>query len=355
MKRKSIFALILAVALTVSCGFTAYADADADDYDDYSYCGWDEEADVYYDKDGNLITGFYYGYIKYGMDGLDHGEDNYEGLNERCTYMYKFNSDGTIDCLYTGYTSSTKGKRYYHNGRRVLGWYKTKEGWRHFDGNGYMSTGKTNICGTNYYFDENGVWTGKYGKSGKVPDDFNICFKYNTELGVEGFDSGTSEVFYANGLWQVLEDGYIVGNKSENIKISQRDKQILYCMFLESGFPEADLSRPLNDKYLHEFMDKHNKDENGYIKKFEDAGHFMSYDEDDEVCEITVTANGKKYSIKYGNSHIGQLASKDKTAGAVIFLGDSLSYYSAVLRGKYPQQFEKKSLDYNEKYEVLKF
>lgn len=350
MKRKSIFALILAAALTVGCGFTAYADADDFDIDEV------EHYEYYYDKNGELITGLYYGYIEYKFNiGLDHGEDNFEGLNDRRTFMRKFNSDGTLDCFYTGYISDKNGKRYYHDGRLVLGWYKTKEGWRHFDGDGYMSTGKTKICDTNYYFDENGLWTGKYEKSGKVPDDFNICFKYNTDFGIEGFDSNTLEVLYGTAMWEELKDGYLVGNSSEKIKISQRDKQILYCMFLESGFPEADLSRPLNDEYLHEFMDKYNKDENGYIKKFDDVGHFLTYNEDKKVCEITVTANGKKYSIKYGSSLIGQLASKDETAGAVIFLGDSLSYYNAMLRGKYPQQFSKKPLDYDEKYDVLKF
>ncbi|MCM1330198.1 MAG: hypothetical protein NC253_12260 [Ruminococcus sp.] len=345
MKRK-FFAVILAAVLSAVCGFTAYAD----EYSDYS-CGWEENEPVYYDKNGEPITGLYYGYINgYINSGDWDEEDIFEGLKDRQTYMYNFNSDGTVNCLYTGFTSNSKGKRYYCDGRRVLGWYKTKEGWRHFGGEGYMSTGKTEICGTNYYFDENGVWTGKFGKNGKAPDDFNLRFRYNTELGIEGFDSGSSEVFYGSKLWEVLEDGYLVGNQSEKIRVSQRDRQILYCMFLESGFSETDLSRPLNGEYLYEFMDKHNKDENGYIKDFESAFY-----EDGEVCEITVTANGKTYSVKYGGSFIGQLSGKDETAGAVVFFGDSLSYYNGVLRGAYPQQFNKKPLDYTAEYDELKF
>ena len=290
--------------MIMSCGSTAYA----------------EEVEHYFNDDGSPMTGMHY--INHSMLILD--------------------SDGAAAGTYSGYTNNSKGTRYYDRGRRICGWYKTEDGWKYFDDKGYMSIGKTKICGVNYYFDDNGVWTGKYGKNGKAPDDFNVYFKYDSFVGYDGFDSSSLELFYPQCYTTNYEGEWLVGNISRDIKISQRDKQVLYCMFLESGLADADLSRDLDDKYLHEFMDKYNRDENGYIEKFNDMDHMHEdgrSQEETAISEITVTADGRTYSVRYCYHLIRQLAERDETSGAVIFFNDRLSYYNAALKKKFPQTY----------------
>ena len=319
MKMKKFLSLILAAFMVIGCGITTYAD---DDYDDDHA----EHYEYYYDRNGKPITGLYYGYINKISKGMDYGNNNYEGYNDRMSRMRKFFTDGQFDCFYTGYIKDKTGKRYYDNGWRVTGWYNTEDGWRHFDADGYMSVGKTKICGVNYYFDENGVWTGKFGKNGKVPDDFSVSIK-EIDFGSGGFDSGSLKIYFQE-CWYYDDGGkQFNGNTSQDIKISKRDKQVLYSMFQESGLADVKVPEKLNKEYLQNFMDKNNKDG----KYYRTEGNYR--------YALTVTADGKTYSVEYAACLIGQIASKDKTAGAVISLSDSLKSYHAVLKEKFPQEF----------------
>lgn len=308
--------------MTLSCGATAYADHDPDD--DHGCIDDAEHYEYFYDRDGKPLTGLYYGYISLNLNGIDYGDNNYEGYNDRMTRMHKFFSDGQFDCFCTGYIQDKNGKKYYDNGRRVTGWYKTKEGWRHFDADGCMSVGKTKICGVNYYFGEDGLWTGKFGKKGKVPDDFSVRIE-ETNLG--GFDSGKLKILYPEAFTFDDNGEMLSGSASQDIKISAKDKQVLYSMFCESGIADITLPEKMGKEYLQDFMDKNNRDGKYY---FADGG---------DRYKLTVTADGRTYSVEYSDYLIGQTASKDRTAGAVISLSDSLKYYHSVLKNKFPQEF----------------
>lgn len=341
---------ILAAALGVML-LAGGANVFADDYDYRFDC---EVYEYYYDRDGSPLTGLYYGYAENKYNGTDFGDDNFKGMNERLSGMHCFSDEGLFLGYYSGYTKDSVGKRYYSSGKRIIGWYKTEDGWRHFDRDGYMSVGKTKIGGSNYYFDENGLWTYRLDKSGLAPEDFAVRFEPAAiDLpGIDGgFDSGIENAapqkFFSECLvpLKLVDNGnWISGDKSREITISNRDRQVLYCMFLESGLGEADLSRALDDDYLHEYMDKHNKDENGYKKNFRDADHsgFGVYDDKEARSKITVTANGKTYSARYNGELMGQLAGYDGTATAVIYLSDSLEHYDSFLSREFPQTFDGK-------------
>ncbi|MDE6591788.1 MAG: hypothetical protein K2K57_01835 [Oscillospiraceae bacterium] len=351
MKISKILAAALGVMVLVG-GTTVFADGDNNNHavpkNNYEY---------YYQKYGIELSGLYYGYVHLSDVGhiLDLGDNNFEGMEERQTSMHCFDNEGNFCGYYSGFTENSVGKRYYKFGKRVFGWYKTEGGWRHFDEDGYMSVGKTMICGSNYYFDENGLWTCRLDKSGLAPEDFAVRFEYDNAIDIPGIDSGfdsgiqnaAPQKFFSESLLPMIfdDDGNtIYGDTSREITISKADRQVLYCMFLESGFGEADLSRALDYDYLHEYMDKHNGDENGYIKKFKDVEHneYDSNSDGDAGSKITVTVNGKTYSVCYSEDLMGQLAGYDNTATAVIFLSDSLDYYDSFLEQKFPQTFGSK-------------
>lgn len=316
------------------------------------------ESGVFCDEKGNPLTGIHYGYEISSESNLINSSDKiFEGSIIRDSLMWIFDDKGYLQRPYTGFTDSEKGRRYYSFGERVIGWYKMPEGWRHFDSNGYMSVGKTEIAGCNYYFDESGLWTNKLNKSGLAPEDFSIYFKLDTDRSFVGNETGfycgvndsSSEKFYWANVFVLNDDGEeVYGESSRKISFSSADRQVLYSMFLESGFWEADLlwtlgdeTRTLGDEYLHEYMDKHNRDENGYIKRFTDVyQHDVECGDGETASHITVTAGGKTYSVIYGEHLIGQLAYNDGTSRAVILLSDSLRFYDRYLETEYPQRFD---------------
>ncbi len=71
---------------------------------------------------------------------------------------YSFSADGVCKGRYTGWTKSSKGKRYYKNGELVKNkWLKTKSGKRYYaDEKGYVLTGEAYIKGEYCLFDEKG-------------------------------------------------------------------------------------------------------------------------------------------------------------------------------------------------------
>ena len=72
---------------------------------------------------------------------------------------YKFGKDGVCQGKYTGYTMSSKGKRYWKNGELVKNkWIRVKGVRKYYAGSdGYFVTGTRKINGKEYSFDENGA------------------------------------------------------------------------------------------------------------------------------------------------------------------------------------------------------
>lgn len=84
---------------------------------------------------------------------------------------YKFDKNGVYKGKYTGWTKSSKGRRYYKDGKLIKSkWIKNKYGERYYvDKNGYSVTGRAVINGELCYFDKNGLWDGlKHARTGEI-------------------------------------------------------------------------------------------------------------------------------------------------------------------------------------------
>ncbi len=173
-------------------------------------------AQCYVDEKGNPVTGK-------SLIYFDNSNENEVGSDMRMIKVDK--KTGELESWYTGFTKSSKGRCYYNFGTRVYGWYKVGNYWYHFDENGYADTGRTKICGAYYTFDKNGKWTGKVSKNGVAPKDFSL--EVSDIHGMSSFDT-EGNIYYGSD-WD--------GKKyTADVKFSARDKQVIYCMFLESGF-----------------------------------------------------------------------------------------------------------------------
>lgn len=330
MTERFLIYVFAVIAAMIMCSVSVSAE---EEYDDYFYDDVEHYVTVW-DREGNLIKGLYYGYIE--IDDLGYhensfGDDKYDGYKMRYRRMIMCDSDGTYMGMYTGFTRNAKGIRYYSNGTRFIGWMKFKDGWRHFDKDGYMSIGKAYISGVPYYFNDNGTWTGKLGKSGKAPESFQISCTHDLEIEgyAIGYDPEKVEIYYTENF-QINSDGQIAwGETVRNITLSAVDRQVLYSVFKESNAENADLTKPFDYDYLTNFMDKNNRNKDGYIKTFN------NYDE--IVWNINVSVDGEKYSIKVYPNLIGQLAYEDENSAAVIFLYDNLIEYYYSLKKTYPQ------------------
>lgn len=220
--------------------------------------------------------------------------------------------DGKANFVY-GFTKNSKGKRYYTRGERAYGWKKIDGYWYHFDTKtGYAATGRTKICGAVYEFDENGKWTNRVAKSGFAPKDFSVNFSTNAS---SGFDIAEKKLYY----------GWAVDGVAEaDIKISARDKQILWCMFLESGF-----ERDGKEIFDLEYMDH-------FCKIIPDDCETEFYETEPEtVYTVTVTAGGKTAKIEY-NTDTEQIALLDEKAYRASLLCGGYRSYFRELEEKYP-------------------
>ncbi len=171
---------------------------------------WGTSGKDFYDPDGERVYGLYE--IKY---------DN--NVNR----MYKFTeNEGTA---FTGWAKSVKnGSRYYYkSGSMVKGWAKINRQWYHFAMDGVMSSGTDYIAGQKYIFENNGIWTGKYGSSAKRPDDFE--FSYESFIVQERPDG----IYSKQGI--VKKDLIENGAGEAGLKIPQRDMQVIYSAVLEFG------------------------------------------------------------------------------------------------------------------------
>ena len=176
----------------------------------------------YLDKNGEIVTGCSLLYI----------DRSYE--DDLCADMRMRSVDkvtGKITGYYTGFTKNSKGKRYYISGERIYGWYKIGNYWYHFDENGYADTGRTKICGAYYTFDKSGKWTGRVSKNGVAPEDFTFSFiTWGSAFDTDGY------IYYGDGAENEEDD---FKRYETQVKFSGRDRQIFYCMLLESGFGDG--------------------------------------------------------------------------------------------------------------------
>lgn len=244
------------------------------------------------------------------INGLIYADFSYPDELSCDLKMAKFN-DGTVSKYYTGFTKDKNGKRYYDKGKRIYGWYKIEGNWYHFDMyNGYMSTGKTKICGTTYSFDNSGKWNGKLTKSGLVPDNFGVSFINNNN---QGFNTNEKKIYYGN-----TENG-IAGN---SVKISKRDLQVLYCMYLESGF-KPDTKNVFDEQYMIDFLEE-NYGEYGYYITISS----IFYD-------INIHIGGNNSEIIF-NLDDAQIYMYDINVYNAKYLYEGYSHFFTELKNKYP-------------------
>lgn len=268
-----------------------------------------EQPDGYFygDKDMNRLDGLVY---------ADFSSSYVIGSDLRLT---KF-KDGQRESVYTGFTKSSHGKRYYISGERVYGWHKIKNNWYHFDTyTGYMSVGRTKICGTAYVFDENGKWTGRLGKGGLAPSDFSLTFF--SPSAKCGFDTKDSKIFYGD-----TEAGTAEGK----IKLSSRDKQVLYCMILESGI-ENYSGTVFDEQYI--------------LKAAAQFGDEYEYELTEPTIQydISTNLNGQRCSVQY-TKDISQITAANKNAFDSDQLYNKCFAFFNELKQKYP---------YSGEYEIL--
>lgn len=266
----------------------------------------------YLDKDGKVVTGRSLLYI-------DRSYEDDMGVDMRMRTVDK--QTGKITGYYTGFTKSKAGRRYYVSGERIYGWYKVGSYWFHFDEKGYADTGRTKICGAYYTFDEKGRWTGKVSKNGIAPEDFAFSFTtWGSAFDTDGY------IYYGEGA----EDEEAVGFKryEAQVKFSGRDRQIFYCMLLESGFA---------DGKDYDFGYTYVCEKEGEIAEKSGKEIYMSVTEHETVYTLKYTLNGKSGSVKFGFDS-RQIAHIDKDCFSAYRLaksaGDYRTYY---LYNKYPR------------------
>lgn len=244
--------------------------------------GHGEIVQCYVDKNGKPVTGK-------SLIYFDNSNKNELGSDMR---MIRVNKEtGELDSWYTGFTKSSKGRCYYDFGKRIYGWYKVGNNWYHFDENGYADTGRVKICGAYYTFEEKGKWTGKVSKGGVAPKDFKL--EVSDIHGMSSFDT-EGNIYYGSD-WD--------GKKyTAEVKFSARDRQIMYCMFLESGF-ETGGKTELGFGEIEEYMKDVEEDimawetepVSGLVIKAYVGGKTAEINYD-EVCVQTMHVNEKCFS-----------------------------------------------------------
>lgn len=247
------------------------------------------------------------------LNGLLYANMAYPDSTAPKFLMVEFN-DGNIKQYVSGFTKSSEGKRYYIKGERAYGWHKIKGHWYHFDTkSGYMDTGKTTIGGAVYTFDKNGRWTYRVSKDGIAPKNFSVNFM---GTGSDGFDTAEKKLFYG---WNEN------GTAEASVKIPARDRQILWCMYLESGFEQGN-SEVFDDDYMTDFC-----------KSFFPAdSEVVAYSSLPEIVyDITVNVGDTSAKIEY-NTDSDQIALIDEKTFRADLLYNGYRRYFAELEEKYP-------------------
>ena len=243
--------------------------------------GFGQYNNYYVDENGEPVTGYSLLYIDYSYSSEIGSEMRMMLIDEKT---------GEIESYYTGFTKSSKGRRYYLRGERIYGWYKIGSYWYHFDENGYADTGRVKICGAYYTFDEKGRWQNKVSKSGCAPEDFTL---YIEDIhGMSGY-STDGYIYYG--------EDYDGKEYTKNIKFSVRDRQVMYCMFLESGIAAGE-----ETKYddIYKLCEKHIRGEGTEhleIWELEPAFGF----------KVTVTCDGESTKLVF-NDTCSQFCHRDE-------------------------------------------
>lgn len=265
------------------------------------------------ENDPTLGTVYYADKNYKKLNGLLYANMAYPDSTAPKFLMVEFD-DGNIKQYVSGFTKSSEGKRYYINGERAYGWHKIKGHWYHFNTkNGYMDTGKTTICGAVYTFDKNGRWTYRVSKDGIAPKDFSVRFIGGPS---NGFDTTEKKLFYG------LNEN---GTAEASVKISARDRQILWCMYLESGFEQGS-SEVFDEKYIYSFCESF----------FDPEDEFGVYSSEPEIVyDITVNVGDTSAKIEY-NTDSDQIALIDEKTFRADLLYNGYRRYFAELEEKYP-------------------
>ncbi|MCM1024516.1 MAG: hypothetical protein NC395_10725 [Prevotella sp.] len=267
------------------------------------------------ENDPNISTVYYADESGERLDGLLYANfSNRDSIapNFRLTEF----DGGKVSRYVTGFTQSAKGKRYYIRGERAYGWHRIKGYWYHFNTrNGYMDTGKTVIGGSVYSFDEKGRWTYRVSKDGLAPEDFSVRFISN---GGRGFDTDEKKIYYG-----YKENGE--GAAEASVKISARDRQILWCMYLESGF-EQGCEETFDEDYTVGFCESF----------FKPDTEFEVYSSEPETV-WSITVNMGDTSSKLGfNTDADQIALIDEKTFRADLLYSGYGRYLSELEEKYP-------------------
>lgn len=262
----------------------------------------------YLDKNGEKVTGKKLLWIDYSFE------------TEIGSAMRMVEADpetGELHGNYTGFTKSSEGRRYYDDGKRIYGWYKIGNSWYHFDENGYADTGKVKICGASYTFNEKGKWTGKVSKSGIAPKDFELTYA-----------SGWMNSFSTDGNIFYGED-YEDEKYEKQIKFSARDRQVMYCMFLESGFE-------IGKDYRFESEDVY-ETVRSYGEKYELGDDLGICETTDTLSDIvTVSYGGKTSKISFGYDSYQLIHLEEDFLRGYILTNNIYQYRRNYLYKKYP-------------------
>lgn len=200
--KKRIFAVLLAViiAMSVLSANVAAKEYFTDAGDDSQWREIDGKL-FFLSADGSMVTKFSV------IDGV----------------AYDFTADGVCKGRYTGFTRSSKGRRYYKNGMMTANkWLNAKNGTRYLTGpDGYLRTGWV-ARGLNelYLFNEKGEWDGERYYTGYAPktlDDFLKDFDYSDELYYE-YNIGFS------GEYKAFESIRTVSDILE----TEKDRELLF-------------------------------------------------------------------------------------------------------------------------------
>lgn len=237
--------------------------------------------------------------------------------------MYRFDKEtGQFTAeTYTGFTKDKNGRRYYDKGIRIIGWYKVGNSWYHFNKNGYADTGKVKIAGVRYTFDEKGKWTGKVAKSGAVPEDFKLEISEN--LLRKGF-STDGVISYGN----IYDENYDKTKYTADVKITNRDKQVIYSMFMESGMGNSEKTA-IDDKYFN------SKPINDYFADAPEEADYAICDPQ-EIITVKVTAKGKTSELQYYPDFGDLIIHFDETAYNSYNITNNLTGYYNNIRAKNP-------------------
>lgn len=258
----------------------------------------------YVDEKGKPVTGR-------SLIYFDNSNKNEVGSDMRMIKVDK--ETGELDSWYTGFTKDSNGRRYYNFGNRIYGWYRIGDYWFHFDEKGYADTGRTKICGAYYTFDEKGRCTGKVSKSGVAPKDFKL--EISDIHGMSSFDTD-GNIFYG--------EDYDDKKYTAEVKFSARDRQVMYCMFLESGF-ETGGKTELGFGEIEDYM----KDVEEDILAWETEPAFGFV--------IKATVDGKTAEIRYDRVCKQVMHVNEDCFNAYNFTNNLFAYKTNTLYKNFPQ------------------